>query len=266
MQPALVVAVLWMVFAGTHIGLASAPLRARLVARLGEMGFTLLFYVIAAASFAVLIAYFAAHRFAGAPGLSAASLPLLRVPLMLLIVAGFMLMVPALLGYPRLPSALFGQAIGTPRGVERITRHPFFAGMALFGAAHALLASHLVGTVFFGSLALFSAVGAWHQDRKLLARRGQPYAAYLAGTSAVPFAAILAGRQHLIWKELPIGGLLGGVAAALALRIGHDGLWAHDGAWITVAVVGGGALAGINAWRRSRRVRRRARSVPASAH
>jgi uncharacterized membrane protein len=264
MQPALVVALLWMVFAGTHIGLASAPLRARLVARLGEMGFTLLFSVIAAAAFAALIAYYAAHRFAGAPGLSAAGLPLLRALLTLLIVAGFMLMVPALLGYPRMPSALFGQAIGMPRGVERITRHPFFAGMALFGAAHALLATHLVGTVFFGALTLISSVGAWHQDRKLLARRGPPYAAYLAGTSAVPFAAILAGRQHLIWRELPIGGVLGGVAAALALRFGHDGLWAHDGAWITVVVVGGAALAAINAWRRSRRVRP-ARSVQASA-
>jgi len=265
MQPAVAVAALWMVFAATHIGLAGAPLRSRLVPRLGEMGFTLLFSAIAAASFAALIAYYAAHRFDGAPGLSAASLPLLRALLMLLIVASFMLMVPALLGYARLPSALFGQPIGTPRGIERITRHGFFAGTALLGIAHALLAAHLVGTVFFAALALFSSVGAWHQDRKLLARRGAPYAAYLAATSAVPFAAILAGRQRLVWRELPIRRLLAGVAAALALRIGHDGLWAHDGAWITGAVVGGGALALINAWRRSRRVRRPARSAPASA-
>ena len=89
-----------------------------------------------------------------------------------------------------------------------MTRHPFFVGLALFGAAHALLAPRLVGAVAMGSLALFAGVGAWLQDRKLLALRGEDYCDYLAVTSAIPFAAILAGRQRLVWGELPYGTLL----------------------------------------------------------
>ena len=75
MEPALTVAVLWLLFAGTHIGLATRRVRAALVARLGEAGFTALFSVIASASFAAAIAYYAAHRTEGAPGLALANVP-----------------------------------------------------------------------------------------------------------------------------------------------------------------------------------------------
>src|SRR4030095_11369959 len=93
------------------------------------------------------------------------------------------------------------------RGIEKITRHPFFAGVGLFALAHALLATRLAGTVFFGGLLLLVVVGSWHQDRKLLARRGAPYAAYLANTSAVPFAAVLSGRQQLNWSDVAARGV-----------------------------------------------------------
>lgn len=253
MEPAVGVALCWTIFGGTHIGLAAGWLRGRLVARLGEMGFIAIFYLVASASFGVLVAYYAAHRFEGASGLALASVPVLRWTLMIVAVAGLTLTVPALVEYPRLPAALFGQAILAPRGIERITRHPFFAGLALFALAHALLATRLAGTVFFGGFALLSVIGAWHQDLKLAARRGTPYADYLAATSAVPFAAVVSGRQRLVWRELPVAALALGFGVALALRARHDAIFAHGGVWIIVAVVGGGFIAGLNAWRRSRR-------------
>lgn len=255
MTPAVVVAALWLLFGGSHIGLATRSVRARLVARLGEMGFTTLFYVVAAVSFAWLVAYYAAHRFEGMPGLALAGTSVWRWGLMIAIVAGLMLSAPALAIYPRLPMALFEQPIRAPRGIERITRHPFFAGTALFAVSHALLATHAVGTVFFGGLALLAVLGARHQDGKLLARRGPAYADYLASTSAVPFAAVVAGRQRLVWSELPIGGLGGGLALALILRQWHDALFADGGAWIIGAFLVGALIAGGNAWRRTRRVR-----------
>jgi uncharacterized membrane protein len=117
-------------------------------------------------------------------------------------------------------------------------------------------------------LALLAAAGAWHQDRKLLAARGEPYAAFVAQTSGVPFAAILAGRQRLVVGELPWIGLAMSLALALALRTVHDGIFAHGGAWVIGVTVGGAALLAIQSWRGMRRRSGRpldARSAPASS-
>src|SRR5262245_2173871 len=200
MQPVLTVASLWLLFGGTHLALATEPLRGRLVRRLGEMGFLALFWALAAATFALLVHGYAERRALGPPGLALGGVAGLRPLLVVAAGAGATLML--LMDYPRTPTALFGQPIQPPRGIQRITRHPFFAGAALLAGVHALLATRLVGTVFFGCLAVFVVVGTWHQDRKLLARRGAAYAEHLAVTSAVPFAAVLAGRQRVVWREL----------------------------------------------------------------
>lgn len=263
MEPALGVALLWVVFGGTHVVLATARIRGALVARLGEIGFVMLYSLIAAASYAALVAYYAGRRFDGAPGLALAHLPVLRSVLTAVVVAGFMLMNAGLFAYPRLPSALFGQPICTPRGIERITRHPFFAGVALFALAHALLTPRLVGAVFTGGFALLALAGARHQDAKLRARRGPAYADYLAATSIMPFVAIVGGRQRLAWRELPLGVLAAGLALALGIRAVHDGLFAHGGAWMIGVLVGGAALAGWQSWRRARRLASRPAVAPA---
>jgi uncharacterized membrane protein len=253
MPPALGVALLALVFVGTHVGLATHGVRGRLVARLGEGGFFGVYFSVASATFALLVAYYAAHRFDGAPGLALGAHPLVRAMLIATIVAGIALSVAGLAAYPRMPVALFGRSVGEPRGIERITRHPFFAGTALLTVAHALLATHLTGTVMMSALALLAIAGARHQDAKHLRRHGQPYADYLAATSLVPFAAIVAGRQRLAWREQSLGALAAGVVVALALRAVHAGLFAGGGRWIVVAVVGGGVLASVQSWRRVRR-------------
>src|SRR5262245_38949318 len=157
MTPALTVALLWLLFGGSHVGLA--VLRERLVARLGEIGFSALFSLVAALTFAALVTYYAAHRFEGGAGIGLAAVPGVRWLLMVVVVFGFGLCIPGLTSYPRLPSALFGQPLRAVRGIERVSRHPFFAGTALFALAHALLATHLVGTVFFAGLFLLATVG-----------------------------------------------------------------------------------------------------------
>src|SRR5437016_3092708 len=150
-------------------------------------------------------------------------------------------------------TALFHQAVRAPRGIERVTRHALFVGVALLGAAHALLATRLVGTVLMGGLAVVAGAGAWHQDRKLLRQRGEPYAAYLEATSAVPFGAIVAGRQRLAWSELPAGALALGVVLSVVLRTVHGSIFAHGGGWVIAVVVGGAALLGVQSARRVRR-------------
>jgi uncharacterized membrane protein len=253
MEPAIAVALLGILFGVTHIGLASSRLRGELVARLGTLGFTLLFFLIGAVTFSLLVHTYAGHRFEGLPGPDLGSLTALRGLAMLAIAAGLMLVGGCIVTYPQTPMALFTQTVDPPRGLERITRHPFFAGFALFALAHVLLATHLVGVAFFGSLTLVAMVGARHQDAKLLALRGQPYAEYLSATSTFPFWAVLKGRQRIVWRELPVGGLAAGLALSLVLWFVHDSILAHGGAWVIATLVGGAAIATLRAWRSPRR-------------
>ena len=203
MDPVLRVALCFGLFAATHLGLGSPRVRIFLIARLGRWGFTALFTLVAWLTFGFAISSYAAHAGEGPAGLALGASAGARIALIAAITLGVMLMTGAFATYSQSPFALAGQRVREPRGLERVTRHPFFVGLSLLGAAHALLAPRLVGAVAMGSLALVAGVGAWFQDRKLLALRGQGYRDYLAVTSAIPFAAILAGRQQLVWAELP---------------------------------------------------------------
>src|SRR3989454_5303949 len=232
MEPALAVASLWLLFGSLHVGLATRRVRAALVARLGKGGFTALFTVVATACFTLLVRYYAAHRLEGTAGLALGGVAAVRWPLMTLIVAGFVLATASLVSYPATPMALFTETVRPPRGLERITRHPFFMGVALASLAHVPLATRLAGAVFQLGLASLAIAGAWHQDRKLVALRGRPYEDYLAQTSAVPFGAILAGRQRLVARGAPDGALAVTLILALGLRTVHGSIFAHRGALV----------------------------------
>jgi len=252
MDPVIGVVLLSLLFGGTHVLLATRPVRGRLVARFGPYGFAVAYSLVAAATYAAVVHYYAAHRFDGPPGPALGATPA-RGVLIAGVVAGIVLMAATFDVYPRSPMAVFSSRdVGTPYGLERITRHPFFVGVALLAGSHMLLATRLVGTVLFAGLALVAIVGAWHQDRKLLARRGAAYRAYLDRTSHVPFAAILAGRQQLVWRELPVASPLVGVGLAFVLRAVHADIFAHGGAWVIGATLGGAAVFTVAAWLRTR--------------
>ena len=229
-----------LVFVGTHLGLASAPVRSRLVARFGELGFRGIFFLVAAVSFSVLTVYWADHRLEGGPGLALGTSPVLRWILMTGVVAGVALMVATFARYSGSPYDVERPNASRPaRGLERITRHPFFAGLALFAGAHALLATHLISAVLMAALAALSIVGPMHQDAKLARLRGKPFQDYVASTSGIPFAAIVAGRQPFAWREMPWVAIALGLAIAFGLRQVHGEIFAHHGAWVILVAVGG---------------------------
>ena len=252
MDAVLGVAVLWAAFAGTHIGLAATPVRARLVARLGELGFTLAYSLVAALLWLAVVSYYAAHRLDGPPGLDLGRWPVLRWPLMVVTGLGVVLFLAGVVFYPSAPSALFQRRVRPPRGFERIARHPLFAGSALLGLGHMLLAPHLIGAVFMGGFAVLGLLGGWHQDGKLRARHGAAYADFLAATSAVPFVALVTGRQPWRWREIPLPVLVAGVLAALGLRAVHADLFTAGGLWISGTLILGAAWSTFQTWRRAR--------------
>ena len=266
MDPALGVAIGFGVFAASHVGLATPAIRGPLVRRLGPWGFALLFSCVAAVTFGAAVSFYSLHAGEGPAGPGLGRFEVARALLVTAVVLGVVLMTASLAEYEASPFSMRGADVHEPRGLQRVTRHVFFVGTALLGGAHALLATRLTGAIAMGALALLAVFGARHQDRKLLALRGQPYAEYLASTSTLPFAAALAGRTRVVWRELPLGGLILGLVVAVALRAVHAHVFDYGGAFVIVPTVGGAFSILISEWRSElQRARRNAARTAAHA-
>lgn len=107
------------------------------------------------------------------------------------------------------------------RGVLRITRHPFLWGVALWALGHLVMNGDRASLILFGSLLILAVSGTASIDAKRKRALGPAWDAFAAQTSNVPFAAIVAGRQRLIWSEIGVWRMLASVAVYLALVLGH---------------------------------------------
>ena len=180
-------------FVGSHFAL-SHPLRAPLVARIGERGFLGLYSLVAFATIGWLV-----WAFRAAPT-TALWWPvgdgLWAVATVVMLVASILLM-GSLLGNPALPTG--GAAARVPdaaRGVFAITRHPMMWSFALWSAAHLLVMPYAANAVLIAAIAVLALVGAALQDRKKEVL--QPgWRDWEARTSYWPFAAIATGRARL---------------------------------------------------------------------
>jgi len=244
MEEGLVTALLWLLFGGTHVGLTLGPVRRRLVRVVGEGGFVVIYSSIAILTFAALVHYVALHRFDEHHASLLVTIPPVRGGLIVLSVLGFSLFITAVLVYPRLPTATFRHRVVPVRGVQQITRHPFFSGIAIWAAAHALLASSTVTFVFFIGVVVLAVVGGAHQDRRLVAELGEPYRAYAAATSFWPFVAVVTKRQKIRSLEQPWLGYSIGVGVSLVLYQVHGDIFACGGAYV-IGVVSVGSIIAI---------------------
>jgi uncharacterized membrane protein len=111
------------------------------------------------------------------------------------------------------------------RGVLRITRHPFLVAVAGWALVHVVVSANLASALFFGSLFLTAVVGARDIDRKRERQNPEAFARYRSQTSVLPFAAILAGRNRLVLRELLLPLAIGAVLTFLALAF-HES-WFH---------------------------------------
>lgn len=263
MESVLCVLAAWLLFGGAHVGLATGRTRASLVRRLGERGFASLFVAVSSVLFVVLTAAYAGVHASGPAGPGLADLAWCRSLLTALVIAGFAFMAGALAprGYWDSPVAVLQDGVRPAQGLERVTRHPFFTGLALVMGAHALLATRLTGTLFFAGFVVLIVLGASHQARKLPARKGEPFARYLESTSAVPFAAILAGRQPWAPRELPWVALGVGALVGFGVRAAHAWLLAGHGAVFSLTVVAGSLVIGAITARRQQRAQEASRSA-----
>ncbi|HEX2560734.1 NnrU family protein [Phenylobacterium sp.] len=107
------------------------------------------------------------------------------------------------------------------RGILRVTRHPFLWGVALWALGHLVINGDRASLILFGSLLILAVTGTASIDAKRKRALGPAWDGFAAQTSNIPFAAIVAGRQRLIWREIGVWRILAGVAVYLALVLGH---------------------------------------------
>lgn len=215
----LAAAILWV---GVHVGIAGTVMRARLVARLGEVPFRIGYSLLSVVSIILLVMAWQAAPFVPLwnPGDGFRWLmALLMLPVLVLFVAS--------VATPN-PTAVDGRldAAG-PRGIQRITRHPMLWSFALWAGLHLVAKGDLAGVLFFGAFLVTALVGMPSIDRKLAAAQPELWAGLAPGTSIIPFKAILAGRNRLVPAEIPrLVWIIGGVAWVVLL-VAHPWLFGY---------------------------------------
>lgn len=227
MEPTTQVLFGWLLFGATHTALSHPPVRDRLVARLGDRGFLAVYSLVAFASFVPLVRAFFANRIgspiplpvlATVPGIWWLTMFMMFVALNLIVI-GF--------ASPNPVSNLTGRfGGGGAVGALRITRHPAFMGVALFGLAHLLVNHTPIDRAFFGGLAVYPVLGCAHQDWRRRRAGGAELAPFFAATSFLPFVAIAEGRNRFVLGELRPALLLAAAGAFAVLFFSHHRLFA----------------------------------------
>jgi uncharacterized membrane protein len=190
-------ALLWV---GVHVGIAGSPLRGALVARLGEGWFRGIFSVGSVVAISLLVsAWQAAMPDSSVFWVASIEYRWLMAVLMLPAFLLFFASVTA----PN-PTAVAAEAALAlePRGITRVTRHPMLWSFTLWAVLHAGANGDSASLIFFGAFAVTSLLGMPSIDGKLRAKRPAEWRAFAGATSIIPFAAILAGRNRLVLREI----------------------------------------------------------------
>lgn len=149
--------------------------------------------------------------------------PLTRHLQLSLMLVSMLLIVPGLTT-PNPTSVRQEGALDRPdviKGMLRITRHPFLWGVAIWAAGHLLVNGDRASLVLFGSMLVLALFGTASIDAKRKRALGATWDAFAAQTSNVPFAAILAGRQSLKFREIGWWRIALAIGIYAALLFGH---------------------------------------------
>jgi uncharacterized membrane protein len=209
-------------FVGSHFAM-SHPLRAGMVARLGERGFLGVYSLVSFATLGWMVhAFRPAH--AGAPYLWDPGNAGWIVGTLLLWL-GTILFVGSLRRNPSFPTG--GAAvthIGDPTGVFRITRHPMLWGFLLWAVTHTIVAPTPPGLVLVAAIGVLSLGGMLAQDAKKERLVGAPWKEWEARTSLIPFARGLASPGAFA--------LIGGTVLFLFATFAHGAIGAGPWRWL----------------------------------
>ena len=192
-------------FCGSHVLLSSTRLRGALRDQLGERGFLAVYSLTSLVIFAWFVAaYSAAPMIALWPRQRWNVLvPVSVMPLAtILLVAGYSTRNPTAVGMER-----SARADDPAPGILRVTRHPVMWAIGLWAISHLIANGDLSSVLFFGSLAALALGSNWPRLTEV--------------TSNLPFAALLAGRTKLRWRDIGILRIAAGLLLYAVLYLAH---------------------------------------------
>lgn len=191
-----------LVWLGIHVGISGTPLRARLIAALGDKGFLGVYSLLSVASIAALCASYAkapATLLWDAPVWLRWALVAVMLPAFVLLVGSVVKPNPTAVGSELRPA---GDTQDPVRGIFRVTRHPMLCAFALWAVVHVIANGSDAALIFFGTFAVTALVGMPSIDAKLAQRDPARWAPLAAHTSIIPGGAIAAGRNRLVLSEI----------------------------------------------------------------
>jgi uncharacterized membrane protein len=206
-------------FFASHSLPAIRPVRAGLVAAIGERGFLLIYSAVATlATVWVIVAAL------NAPGIELWPMTVAGMWVTVVTMAFAALFLAwGLTAANPLSIKIRPRAFDPNKpGVIAVTRHPILWSFVLWGLGH-LASNGDVGTVIlFGMLGGFGLIGTLILDARRKRELGLAAWQAAAGrTSSVPFAAILRGRTAMPWRALASWPTAAGIVVYVAAMLAH---------------------------------------------
>lgn len=206
-------------FCGSHTLLSSTRLRGSLRDQLGERGYLAVYSLTALVIFAwFLVAYVHAPTIALWPRQRwTALIPVVVMPFAaILLIAGYTTPNPTAVAMEHR-----ARADDPAPGILRITRHPVMWAIGLWALSHLIANGDLRSLIFFGAFAGLSLGGTVLIDRKKRLALGSHWSRLAEITSNLPFAALIAGRTRLRWRDIGLLRVVAGLLLYVVLYRGH---------------------------------------------
>ena len=206
-------------FGGSHVLLSSTRLRGALRDQLGERGFIAVYSLTSLVVFAWFVAAYATAPtiVLWPPQRWTALVPVSVMPLAtILLVAGYSTRNPTAVGMER-----SARADDPAPGILSVTRHPVMWAIGLWALSHMIANGDLSSLLFFGALAALALGGTVLIDRKKQLALGSNWPRLTQVTSNLPFAALIAGRTKLRWREIGVLRIAAGLLLYAVLYLAH---------------------------------------------
>ena len=187
-------------FVGIHFLISGSVLRDKIVSSIGEGSFRGLFSLLSLIGIIWLIRAYGRSQYVQLWGEPYSFRPFALIVMLL----AFFFVVLAFTS-PN-PTAVGGEALlassEPAKGIQRITRHPFLWGVALWSFIHLIFNGDVASAVFFCSFLIVAIGGPFSIDRKRKKAFGDAWNRFASVTSNVPFLAIIEGRNSLRIGEI----------------------------------------------------------------